>query len=99
MVGLLDSMRALLLEHPGWKFIWAPPRQNQLAHLLAAWISRHFRFGFLDPLSLPFAVSHVDYFEPPSGVEFSLIKFVCLGGKKKERDETGIHYFIWSIYY
>ncbi|KAB1221827.1 hypothetical protein CJ030_MR2G025911 [Morella rubra] len=45
LMGIIGSIRSLLSEHSGWSFAWAPRKQNQMSHLLAAWASRLFRFG------------------------------------------------------
>ncbi|KAB1219795.1 hypothetical protein CJ030_MR3G005804 [Morella rubra] len=65
LLGFILTIRSLLADHPGWSFSWEPRRQNQMAHLLAQWLSRCFRFGPPDPVLLPFYISAADSVDPP----------------------------------
>lgn len=48
----ISKIPYLMAQHREWNFLWAPRRQNLMAHNLASWTGTSFCFGFL--MSLPY---------------------------------------------
>lgn len=69
VVGLVADtiswIKWFLELHAEWKVLWASRRQNSMAHLLASWVARCFRFHYLCISLLLPSISLVDSFDPP----------------------------------